>query len=231
MDHKHSRKLWLINGLLLVTVLLGGWILYTRNSEQVVNLQVERISYALGNDVARDAPLDPFEEQLFGTGTTIKREYSQGPDTPSAWVLAVQTFQDRHAHHPPEYCYTGSGWQVIESGETKWSLPDGNHPSRFVVQRETDDHGYDRELVLTWFTDGERFTGSYMARTLWDAWDRITGRPKSWVMVRLSASLKENGHEAAKEGEARVEARLQSFAATFQQALHMTRPGNNPPGH
>ncbi|MCH9670110.1 MAG: EpsI family protein [Gammaproteobacteria bacterium] len=196
MEKRAPIPLWVINIALAVS-LIGGWFVARPATLEVQSrADVTAVSYVLESWVGSDVALDPFEEKLFGTGRVVKRGYidqSAGPDTAPEHsrigLLAVQTFGDRHAHHPPEYCYTGSGWEVHGRPDSDWELEAGSRPVSIMVERTSDDGKPERELVLYWFTDGERFATSYAERTIYDAWDRLRGEPKSWVLVRISKSL------------------------------------------
>ncbi|MCB1734814.1 MAG: EpsI family protein [Gammaproteobacteria bacterium] len=219
MTHSRRRSMWLIN-LLLVAALAVAWWLQREPSPLDANSpgtpDLNAFSHLIGDRVGRSIPLDPFELQLFGGGISIKREYrdSAHPERPPIWLLAVQTFNDRHAHHPPEYCYTGSGWTVESSEPALWTLGSGEHPMRAVVRLDQNGAPF-RELVTYWFTDGRRFASNYFERVLQDAWDRLKNARASWVMMRISTPLPEvGGDDEAEEELVRFASRLQTLLET-----------------
>lgn len=232
----HHKGLWLINLLLALAAGLAWWVVQHRNTEIASPLDVSDISYVLQGEadvryVGADSPLDLFEEELFAGGTSVKRAYtleSKG-DHPQQgrlfWLLLVQTFQDRHAHHPPEYCYTGSGWEIAQSKGASWTLPDlqvsGSEPTReehrpiqALARLTTPGHIPRQELISYWFTDGVRFAPSYMDRTIADTLDQLSGNRHSWVMVRLSTPL-----EGKFADPVAAEKALQAFSKAVQAAL------------
>lgn len=203
---QHKRHgLWLINILLLLAVAAAWWL--QRQPEPLSAGQhglpnLAALSHLIDDRVGKRLPLDLFEAQLFAGGSSVKREYRSSVDPTAApiWLLAVQTFNDRHAHHPPEYCYTGSGWQVENSAPAPWALDNGEHPMQATVSLDVDGTTR-RELVAYWFTDGHRFAASYFKRVLLDAWDRITDKRSSWIMMRVSMPLDADADSTARQGQ------------------------------
>ncbi|MGB0712413.1 MAG: exosortase C-terminal domain/associated protein EpsI [Gammaproteobacteria bacterium] len=210
-----NRKLglWSVNVVLVLAVVLALWLQRPQEPLQRGGDGIPDVggfSHLMQGRVGHDLPLDLFESQLFEGGVSVKREYRGADNTGEPlWLLAVQTFEDRHAHHPPEYCYTGSGWTVESSAVADWELAPGVSPMEAVVSHP--DSGA-RERVVYWFTDGERFVDSYFKRVLMDAWDRITGGRRSWVMMRVS--VPEDGQAAGDTGQA-----LREFARAVQADL------------
>ncbi|MEM7252237.1 MAG: exosortase C-terminal domain/associated protein EpsI [Pseudomonadota bacterium] len=216
---KSSWRLWLVN-LALVLSLAVGWLV-TRDARVLPEsaTDVAAMTYVLNQWVGADVALDPFEEQLFGSGRVLKRGYRLRELNDTAvpiGLLAVQTFGDRHAHHPPEYCYTGSGWEVSDRPAIPWLVPNGGTPASIVVEREANGGKRERELVIYWFTDGERFATSYLMRTIYDAWDRLRGKPRSWVLVRISQPVDGAPTEVAQQS-------LKVFSEAVQHQLWRAR--------
>lgn len=221
MDGSHGGRLnfWLINLALLLALLLGGWLYFTRQAEVTIGVDLAGLSYLMDERRGRDAPLDPFETQLFAGGESVKREYRHlqpTPDSEPVWLLAVQTVKDRHAHHPPEYCYTGSGWEIVDSRPADWQLPDGSRPTQAIARIEIDGKTHS-ELMAYWFTDGEQIADSYFQRVAAETWQKLTGQPRSWLMLRVAIPI-DAELDASGPSEQQL-AQLAGFAAEVERAV------------
>lgn len=213
---KNGLGLWLVNAVLLLSVLLGAWLFFQRDSAIDDAIDMQALSHLIDGRVAQEAALDPFEEQLFDGGEVIKRRYRNPAGSSKreeVWLLAVKTLVDRHAHHPPEYCYTGSGWQIVDSAPADWALADGSHPIRALARLERDGREH-YELFAYWFSDGRESVDSYFQRVLRGGWQRISGQPRAWLSLRVSIPME--GRKPGPEDEALLKAFAQAVSARIE---------------
>lgn len=119
--------------------------------------------YTVDSWIGADIELNPGEARLFGESNYLKRIYTR---TDGGSVSLLKVVSDNiHDIHTPEYCWTGSGWQVIErtplkDGEESW-LPAA--ATQLTLRQNK------RDLTIVyWFTNGEFSTGEVSDLRLWD---------------------------------------------------------------
>lgn len=98
-----------------------------------------------------DVPLTPDVLKTLGKGDFLLRVYQDRaavrPDV-DLWVAYWPNQQAGIRRHVPQDCLTGSGWSIVESDTTTFSLPDRRS---FQVNRYLISRGSERQLVAFWF--------------------------------------------------------------------------------
>jgi len=123
------------------------------------------------------------------------------------WFAQVSGVGNRAAFHPPELCYIGSQFDVVERGPMTVTV--NGQPRRLM--RLVVAQGGRRYEAWYWFTANGRVTPSYYVQQFWLAWDTIAGRqPSSGTLVRMTTPLEapEPAHQ-----------RLAAFLGAFEQAV------------
>ena len=119
-------------------------------------------------------------------------EYQQA-DAPPVWVARVAGFGNRAAFHPPELCYVGSHFEVLERGRLTVTI--GGTPRQ--VMRLVIGRGAERLEAWYWFTANARMTPNYYQQQLWLVMDAMRRAPVAGTLVRLSTPLDDpaNAHD------------------------------------
>lgn len=113
------------------------------------------------------------------------RTYVSAEDQSVVGALVVSSEGNRHNLHPPEYCFTGSGWSIASTKLV--AVPFGDNPQS-PVTRIRAQRG-DKELAgLYWYTDGEITLPDYGAVILEDLKRRMVGKTTVWFFFRLLGS-------------------------------------------
>ena len=114
------------------------------------------------------------------------------------WLARITGFGKRAAFHPPELCYVGSHYEVLERGPI--TVPVHGHPRRLM--RLVIGQDQDRYEAWYWFTAGDRVTHSYFEQQWWLLREMMRGRPSAGMLLRLSTR---------QESSAAADARLLEF--------------------
>lgn len=164
--------------------------------------QVPSTPAMLGAWSGREIPPDPRAIEILETSDVALMEYQRGAQEPPLWFAQVAGFGNRAAFHPPELCYVGSHYEVLERGPITLTI--GGQPRQ--VMRLVLAQGQDRYEAWYWFTAGRRVTANYYQQQVWLMWDALNRRPMSGTLVRISTPL---------DDPAAVRQRLESFVTSF----------------
>ena len=140
-------------------------------------------------------------------------EYRMGEEPP-VWVSRVGGFETRASFHPPELCYVGSNFEVLERGPMTVMIKGAPHRLMRLVIRQ----GQRSFEAWYWLTANGRVTPSYYQQQLWLIVDAIRRQPLSGELVRISTPL-----DDPKSAHRRLLAFLTSFDTTpagIQVARH-----------
>ena len=138
------------------------------------------MSFVLGDWIGRNHPISLGEEEFFGKGNLWTRRYVRGPKAVD--VIVSATGGDRHRAHPPAYCLTGGGWQVLTEGTEPRTLGDGSAP---VMTRMRLRKGEREMSFVYWFSNGADTYPTYGAMLLRDSLGRLGGRRTNWFLFRV----------------------------------------------
>jgi EpsI family protein len=159
------------------------------------------MSYVLGDWIGRNHPIAEWEEQFFGKGNLWTRRYVNGPKIVD--VIVSATGGDRHRAHPPAYCLTGGGWQVVSETPERRTLGDGSSLLLTRMRLRKDEH---EMSFVYWFTNGSDSYPTYGGMLVRDGLRRLGGRRTNWFLFRVMTDA----------GDAVLDEFLASFRATLQ---------------
>ncbi len=129
----------------------------------------------------QDETLMP-EERLLESATggqILRRAFVSESGT--VWLALVASGASWRAHHPPEYCYTALGWNVLDNRVRQ--LEGGASYRELVAEK-----GGERRVVQYWFTDGRRSTASLIGRWFAAMESGFRGKTRQpWLLVSVSA--------------------------------------------
>ena len=119
--------------------------------------------------------------EILETDDVTTMEYRLGEEPP-VWLAQVAGFGNRAAFHPPELCYVGSHFEVMERGEHTVVV---NGAQRRVM-RLVISQGNQRFEAWYWFTANGRVTPNYYQQQAWLLLDTARRQPVSGTLVRIS---------------------------------------------
>ena len=122
--------------------------------------------------------------EILETDDVTLMEYRLGQDSP-VWLAQVAGLGNRAAFHPPELCYVGSHFEVLERAPIRVLANGRERP----VMRLVLSQGHERFEAWYWFTANGRVTPSYYQQQTWLLADAIRQRPMSGTLVRISTPL------------------------------------------
>ncbi|PIQ84720.1 MAG: EpsI family protein [Candidatus Omnitrophica bacterium CG11_big_fil_rev_8_21_14_0_20_63_9] len=144
----------------------------------------EPVPTQLGAWHGEPVPVDSRAIEILETSDVTLMEYRTQPEETPIWFARVSGFGNRAAFHPPELCYVGSHFEVLERGPLTVSV--GGVPKqlmRLVITQK--DEQFE---AWYWFTANGRVTPSYYQQQAWLLWDAIRGKPMSGTLVRISTA-------------------------------------------
>lgn len=107
-------------------------------------------------------------------------------------ILISSSEGDRHNLHPPEYCFTGSGWKIIQTQQKDLQFSQaGLHP----VTQITTQRGNSTLNGYYWYTDGRVYLPSYPAVIIEEMKRRAMGERTNWYFFRILAPDLETLHD------------------------------------
>jgi len=142
-----------------------------------------------GTDVAPDEKT----LEILETRNVLTRFYETA-DKNGVHLLLVSSQKDRRVAHPPEVCYLGSNFSIMNERETT----PAEHGGQFSVKEFEAIHERrpdKKEHVLYVYRVGDRFTTNYYAQQLQFAIDRFSKNESEVLLIRLAGSEREALHE------------------------------------
>ncbi len=127
--------------------------------------------------------------EILETPDVALMEYRLGKEPP-LWFARVSGFGNRAAFHPPELCYVGSHFEVLERGPiTVFVKGQQRRLMRLVIGQ-----GSERFEAWYWFTANGQITPSYYRQQAWLLFDALRRKPASGTLVRISTPLDDAQH-------------------------------------
>ena len=96
---------------------------------------------------------------------------------------------NRHNLHPPEYCFTGAGWEISEQKTLNFT---GKNGDKFPITVMELSSGLERRWFAFWFYDGNKIYRNYLYMLSYDFLARLAGKQKNWAVYRIIAQRKED---------------------------------------
>jgi len=128
--------------------------------------------------------VDEKSQQVLEADDVTLMEYRMGKEPP-VWLARVTGFDNRATFHPPELCYVGSHFEIIEREIiTVMANAKTHRLMRLVIAQK----GEQFESWY-WFTANGRVTPSYYAQQIWLVLDTLRRSPTSGMLVRISTPL------------------------------------------
>ena len=173
-------------------------------SKSTATASREAVPTTIGSWVGKPVPLERKVYDILETADVAALEYTRGTEEP-IWFAQVAGFGNRAAFHPPELCFVGSHFEVLERGPVTVMVQGRpHHLMRLVIGQEGR-----RYEAWYWFTANGRVTPNYYQQQWWLVMDSLKGRAASGTLMRLSTPI--DSPEASHR-------RLMSFLTSWESA-------------
>ena len=193
-------RLWITAGALLAALLL----LHTVSHGEVIvpHEPLHKLPYSFGSWVGKELPLDAQIVQAVSVSDYTNRIY-HGPNDAEIQLYIGYYASQRAGDtiHSPKNCLPGAGWDPIQSGYARLSVPGRGDIviNKYVIQQDLQ-----KALVFYWYQSRGRVIASEYAGKFWMVADAISRNRTDGALVRLITPV--DGEETKAEG------RLLSFA-------------------
>ncbi len=151
----------------------------------------------LGAWSGKHLEVDERTVDILETEDVALMEYTHPQATQPVWLAQVAGVGQRAAYHPPELCYIGSHFEVMEREPIQVKVQGKSVPvMRLVLSKK--DQFFE---AWYWFTAGERITVNYYEQQFWLVWSAFKGEKSEGSLVRISSLVddKEATHERLKD--------------------------------
>lgn len=174
------------------------------------------IAHSIGDWTGSDKSLTARQYDLLETRDILFREYARGDARVLACVAVAGA--EGKAAHPPEICYRGQGWDVVDQRQRDVVLAGRARAiDRLLVRQD----GVEL-LVWSWYRVGAEETPDWLREQQLAFAATFAGRDDRAALLRFSTSLGKfapNDVAAATAAEAAAEARLEDFVGKFLPAF------------
>ena len=165
----------------LLVALAAGLVWAGRGVSHRVVGSVKPVPMTVGPWIGKALTVQQRVRDILETDAVAIVEYRQG-EAPPIWLAQVSGFGNRAAFHPPELCYVGSHFEVLERGPVTLALNGRSVPvMRLVIRQDAQ-----RFEAWYWFTANGRVTPNYYQQQMWLLTDSMRGKPISGELVRIS---------------------------------------------
>lgn len=151
----------------------------------------------VGAWAGRALEVDDRTVEILETDAVSLAEYKRPDAEHPIWLAHVAGLGQRAAYHPPELCYIGSHFEVVERERLQIAVDGRSVPvMRLVLSKRG-------ELFEAWywFTAQDKMTVNYYEQQLWLVWAVFRGLKPSGSLVRIStpADDQKAAHERLKD--------------------------------
>ena len=141
---------------------------------------------------AADIPADHRTIELLETKDILMRNYRQGHGPAVLLALVASTSSNRKITHPPEICYRGQGWEILQKRQLRLA---GGIPAILLLIHKDQR----QRAVLYWYKFGQSYTTNYyyhQAQALFNFFSRQQG---GVALIRLSTAIDHNPGESIRQ--------------------------------
>lgn len=169
------------SSLAFVVLALSTWALWAGQYAPAIEQDVPPPPTQLGLWTGQPLDVDQRAVEILETDDVSLMEYRMG-DEPPVWFSQVAGFGKRAAFHPPELCYIGSHFEVLDRAPI--TVVVNGQPRRLM--RLVIGQSGKRYEAWYWFTANDRVTPNYYQQQLWLVMDAVSRRPMNGTLVRIS---------------------------------------------
>jgi EpsI family protein len=194
-----SIRLWITAGLLVGTFVLLHTV--SHGEATVRHNALRELPYTLGSWTGKDQPIEERIVKAVGVSDYTNRIYfSEQDGFAQLYVGYYASQRTGDTIHSPKNCLPGAGWDPVQSGYAKISVPGGR---QIVVNEYVIQQGLDKALVFYWYQGRGRVIASEYSGKFWMVADAISRNRTDGALVRLITPMN--------DGEEKARARLESF--------------------
>lgn len=168
----------------LLALVLSAGLLWAGHPRANSSDLTSSVPHVVGPWVGTSLSTPPNAVEILETSDLSLMEYRTVGEPP-LWLAQVGGVGRRAAFHPPELCYVGSHYEVLERAQI--AIPvrgEARRVMRLVIGR-----GESRYEAWYWLTASGRMTPSYYQQQWWLLMDAIQGRPMVGTLVRITTPL------------------------------------------
>jgi EpsI family protein len=148
----------------------------------------------LGEWVGTDRELSDRQYELLETREVLFREFRKGGAGPEVLACVAVAGANRKVAHPPEICYRGQGWRIVDQSEVELTIAG---VKRRVQELHIEKNGREH-LVQSWYRVGERETPSYLLQQWLGLVADLTRSVEPSALLRFSAPIEDGDARAAR---------------------------------
>mgnify|MGYP000972453207 CR=1 FL=1 len=133
-----------------------------------------------------DWKLDKEVKKGIGADQILSRTYYNDQDSKQMGLMVVYRKYGRRGFvHRPELCYPAAGWELTKKDWSTVTYKGQEIPVRYIVA----ERGAEREIVIYWFSSGERNEADYVKHQVWMSLDRLSSQKYGWAFIRINAPV------------------------------------------
>jgi EpsI family protein len=212
LNFPSSVRLWITAGLLVGAFLLLHGV--GHGEAVVLHQPLRELPYTLDSWTGTEQPLQERIVQAVGVSDYTNRIYFN-PQVGLAQLYVGYYASQRTGDtiHSPKNCLPGAGWDPVQSGYIKISIPGGR---QIVVNEYVIQQGSDKQLVFYWYQGRGRVIASEYSGKFWMVADAISRNRTDGALVRVITPMN--------DGEVQPRARLVSFTQLLFPQLERLIP-------
>jgi EpsI family protein len=180
----------------------------------MLHYTLRELPYTLDSWTGTEQPLPERIVQAVGVSDYTNRIYFN-PQVGLAQLYVGYYASQRTGDtiHSPKNCLPGAGWDPVQSGYIKISIPGGR---QIVVNEYVIQQGSDKQLVFYWYQGRGRVIASEYSGKFWMVADAISRNRTDGALVRVVTPMN--------DGEVQPRARLVSFTQLLFPQLERIIP-------
>lgn len=194
-SNKFDRSAWVIVVLFFIAGAVS-WTLFFGENSAKDTIDIHDFPVSLDGWTSRELPISEEDYAILETRNVFSREYSNSRGQ-KVYLTAVYSQRERKVSHPPEVCYTGTGADILENKPAHIHIDSINleiKANKLVLEL-----GDVKQVSFYWFKVDDMFTRSYWKQQLLIAVNNLFMRFPSNALIRVSATISEEGEEKAVE--------------------------------
>ncbi len=182
---KRSPNYALVFGLLIIAIVATNWM-REKPASVLFTPNFKAFPKTVGSWTGHDMIVDKEVRKVLNADKVLTRTYTESEYGNSAGLLIVyRKYGRRDFIHRPEACYPAAGWKIVEREETKIPFNGKNIPAIKVIAEKDNA----REIIVYWFSSGDRTVADYMKQQYMMALDRFQTRKYGWSFIRINCPV------------------------------------------
>lgn len=194
LSNKYAR-------IVTIVLILQGIVFYTV-ALRAENSPTPAPLASLSSDVAgwqlfKDVKIDQETQDVLKADDILNRIYVNPSRTASAFLFVAffKTQRSGQAPHSPKNCLPGNGYEPIESGPIKVTVPGRSEPveiNRYLTAR-----GDEKSVTLYWYQSHDRIIAGEFAAKFWLIADSIRYHRSDTALVKIVVPVRDGDADAA----------------------------------